>query len=441
MKQRGFAQIIVIAFILAAGLGGMFGYVQHKINQLKQEPSLGAVYPVAGSTYYLAGTIGSSNTSITLSSFTEPVSGRELTIADFGTIGYATIDPGSTKKEFISFTGVTQASSSAQATLTGVTRGIGFTYPYASSSALTNPHSGGTALILSNSPIFYQQFASVSNTTTITGLWTFNSTVIPQLDTYIAPTLGTQFAPKTYVDSVATSGAPNASLSTAGLVRLATGAQLAAGTATSTATIYLAPYGGLFNQNSSAANLVPVTNTSGKLSQGFIDLTQAFTFTNTLAFGSTTINKTLQVTGTSTFVGSTTFSALPEIVSANATATVGNQLITKNYLDFSYQIYTTTTAPASRATGTSYLNSTGRWMNVVIGGKVVGGAGSCAFIGRIRGTAAASSTVFSISDVNVASASEVPYTVNFLVPPNYYYDFLATSSTGSIYLKSWQETY
>lgn len=59
------------------------------------------------------------DTALTLTSFTQ-IDGTELTITDFGTKGYGTLEPGSgTNEEQISFTGVTQ-NANGTATLTGV---------------------------------------------------------------------------------------------------------------------------------------------------------------------------------------------------------------------------------------------------------------------------------------------------------------------------------
>ena len=165
------------------------------------EVQLGAYNFVGGQKYYLAGSgVGTSDTSITLTSFTQPVSGIELTMSDFGEIGYATLEPNTSKKEFISFTGITQDSNSTQATLTGVTRGLGFVSPYTASSTLRQTHSGGTVLVISNPPQLYNELATKKNSQTITGVWTFASTAPPVYDAaFSVSSSSLQFAPASFV--------------------------------------------------------------------------------------------------------------------------------------------------------------------------------------------------------------------------------------------------
>ena len=125
-----------------------------------QEEMFGGFAPAAGGSYRLKSSIGSTNTTITLSSFKEPVSEIPITMASLDSdIGYATIDPQSpTRKEFISFTGITQnANGSAQ--LTGVTRGLGFTSPFTASSTLRKSHPGQSIFILSDPPQLFNEYA------------------------------------------------------------------------------------------------------------------------------------------------------------------------------------------------------------------------------------------------------------------------------------------
>lgn len=90
-------------------------------------------------------------------------------MADFGTLGYATIDPGGINMELISFTGISSSS------LTGVTRGLGFEADYTSVTALKLPHSAGTVVVFSNSPQFYDSFVNKNDDETIAGKHTFTT--------------------------------------------------------------------------------------------------------------------------------------------------------------------------------------------------------------------------------------------------------------------------
>jgi len=264
-------------------------------------PMFGSTYPVASGWHYLAGSgIGTSDTSITLRSL-KTRDGREITMSNFGTIGYATIEPGSLDKfEIISFTGISQDPNSDEATLTGVSRGIDVLYPYNASSSLAKSHSGGSYLIFSDPPSLYAFYANRNNDESIWGDWTYSATNTPQYNVEPTLTNDLEFAYKGYVDSVATSGAPDALENTKGLVELATREELNSSSATGTSGAYLVAQVQHFSTSSSATTVVPVTGSDGKLDQGFIDLTEDFTFS-----GNVTTTGKFYATGTVTIATST----------------------------------------------------------------------------------------------------------------------------------------
>ena len=132
------------------------------------------------------------DTSIILSSLTDP-DGNLLTMTDFGSKGYGTIEPnGGSQEESISFTGITQ-NANGTATLTGV-KHVLFIYPYTESSGITKSHAGGVVFAISDTA----------------ALW--NSLVA-------------------YIDGIAIAGAPDATTILQGLVQLGTTSQINAGTA------------------------------------------------------------------------------------------------------------------------------------------------------------------------------------------------------------------
>lgn len=144
--------------------------------------------------FKLAGAgITSSATTIVLQSFKTPA-GTNILTADFGAIGYLTLDPGTSKEEVVSFTTVTQ-NSDGTATLTGIVRGLGFTTPYTTVSANQLSHAGGAIVVLSNPSAFYNKFPAKANDEVITGQWT-----VP------APLSGGDVVNKTYADALAMSG-------------------------------------------------------------------------------------------------------------------------------------------------------------------------------------------------------------------------------------------
>lgn len=129
--------------------------------------------PAGGSTYNLQSSIGSTDSSFTLSSFLEPVTGTPYTMALLNTsIVYFTIAPKTTGSEFVSGTTLTQ-NADGTCTVGGVTRGLAKKYPFTSDSAYKLPHSGQTQVIMSDAPQVFQKYLSVDNDETINGLITF----------------------------------------------------------------------------------------------------------------------------------------------------------------------------------------------------------------------------------------------------------------------------
>lgn len=273
-------------------VGGIF--TGEKLYQpvASTQQSFGSFTPVQGQTYTLqgAGVTATQNT-IPLASFTTP-DGRAITMSMFGTIGYGTLEPNTNSKiEDITFSGITQ-NTNGSATLTGVTRGNDFVTPYAASTTLAKAHAGGSYFILSNTAGFYgQQFLFANNAASSTATITFSNTNPPFYypgpgnQTTGSPNATTsEFASIAYVNQVVASGAANATAAVKGIIQLATAVQAAAGTALGSTGASLVPPNSLFNATQSATTIIPVTNTSGKLAQAFLDLTQAFTLSTTTTY-------------------------------------------------------------------------------------------------------------------------------------------------------------
>lgn len=144
--------------------------------------------------FKLAGAgITSSATTIILQSFKTPA-GTNIVTSDFGALGLLVLDPGTSSEETVSFTTVTQ-NADGTATLTGVTRGLGFTTPYTNVSGNQKAHAGGSVAVLSNPAAFYYKFTAKDNDETISGLWT-----VP------TPTSPGHIANKAYVDAFVSGG-------------------------------------------------------------------------------------------------------------------------------------------------------------------------------------------------------------------------------------------
>jgi len=246
---------------VALSLSGFFGTIADNVLEVfAPEPTeLGReVNAVGGKTYTLyGGGIDASVTTVTLTSFTIPVSNALYSMAHFGdgvnAKGYLTIEPGSpTKQEFISFTGITQ-NSDGTATLTGVSRGLAPVYPYSASTTYAKAHLGGSIVVISNPPQLYEAIYS-------------------------------------YIDNATTSGAVDAAASVKGLLEVASGQEAASttqiGAGNTTAPLALTT---LISTSSvpASGHYIPVTQADGSLAVGF-------------KFGSSTI-RTYTTTGTSTW--------------------------------------------------------------------------------------------------------------------------------------------
>ena len=204
------------------------------------------------------------NTSIILKSFKD-IDGNTLTMTDFGTIGFGTMEPGTvSQEEQISFTGVT-ANSNGTFTLTGVSHVLSKS-PYTATSGLNISHNGGTDFVISNTVGFYNTFANKQNDETITGAWS-----LP------IPTLGANPATKNYVDGIAIAGAPDATTTVKGVTRLSSSAAVSLGdftvTIASPAVLTTVTPHGL------TVNDTVVLSTTGALPTGLVAGTTYFVIT------------------------------------------------------------------------------------------------------------------------------------------------------------------
>lgn len=434
--------ILISAFVaLAVSLGSLFfapkpivppvinnpptvpeiRYITEPPSTPVASPVLGAdaTNPIAGTNYYLAGSgVSASASSITLTSLTIPQTGHAITDSELSDTFYITIEPGSrTRQEVASCTTVTQ-NAGGTATLSGCSRGLLPFTPFTASTTYQFAHGGGTAVVFSNPPQLYNEFLGKGNAGYITGVHTYASSAVPRASStpnYIA---GTELwlATKAYVDAVATSGAPDASITTKGLSQLATKTNLAVGSSTGAGGALLVPWSADFNATSSATTTVPVTGVNGKLSQGFLDLTQAFTFSGGVtSTGALNLNGNLTVTASSTFASST-FSQLPFITSS--TPTLAGQATPKDYVD-KYGHLTLATTSISAATPTSTLAITmpytGRLLvnfEGTMSDTTAGRSGTMSL--KVDGTIPASFTSITVSNVDTGGSATGSKNASFM---------------------------
>lgn len=291
--KRGFIQATLLILAGALVLGA--GYVaKQEINRIEGEvekAKLSAFNPAAGDTYRLRSSIGTTDTSISLSEFKTPISSIPITMSVLDSdIGYGTIDPqSSTRKEFISFTGVTQ-NADGTATLTGVTRGLSFVSPFTASSTLRKSHPGQSIFILSDSPQLFEEYAPRRDSALITGDW--NITGSWGFDTAATTTTCTsdlEICNKTYIDNSVNQGAATSTETNGGIVELATAIEVASSTdaGVNKPLVLQAKNASSSPDLTNTGPLVVVTNTARKIAQAFLDLTQAFTWTGAHVFNST----------------------------------------------------------------------------------------------------------------------------------------------------------
>lgn len=296
---------VVLSLAAIFGHGGGVA-TQHDIEQAQfphESVTLGSTLPIAGNTYNLAGSgIGSTETSITLTSFTIKQTGQKILDADMSTTFYATIEPGSnTKQEIIGCTTVVQNGNNT-ATFSGCSRGLSPISPYTASTTLSFVHAGGSQVILSDPPQLFNQYTAKDNNEVITGLWT-----VP------TPVSASGIVNKSYADGLSFGGVATATESSTGFSELATKLEQASSTilgGTGGPVVLQARYA-TSTYNSSGSLQVVVTKNNNKIDDNFISTSTLFA--TGAVFGTTTqigsfpawqIGKQRQVittTGTSTF--------------------------------------------------------------------------------------------------------------------------------------------
>lgn len=238
------AKIVFQSLLVAAIIAPVAAYaVSHPLNFV-QTPSITLYSSISGTA-----------TSMRVTPYPVDLDGNKLTIASFGTNPTLTVDPKvKNTEEIISFTAITDNGDNT-ATLTGLSRDLASQYPYTTTGTGKN-HSAGAIVVFSNNPQMYNRLAGKENDETISGNWTFTGN-----------TTFTNF-PVTPSNTLAT-------YSVTGVSVLATPAQQAAGTASSSnsgnpALVLAAANATSTFNTATAANKVVVTGVTGKIDSNFI---------------------------------------------------------------------------------------------------------------------------------------------------------------------------
>jgi hypothetical protein len=327
--------LLVLCGPLALGLGAI-EFIRADVHA----PAVGGFNVTGGGTYRLYSSIGTSQTSITLSSFKEPISSIPYTMTYLKSdVEYGTIDPNSNSiSEFVSFTGITQ-NTNGTATLTGVTRGLlrtpGAAGACTASTTLAQAHSGQAIFILSNSPCFQGEYIPLRQTATSSATLVFASTTPPRFDADPGATAYNGFPTSVFVDQAqlartALAGTVNATAILNGVVQLATGLQAASSTVTGSSganDVLWAKYATDTPNTLTRGTVIPMTTIQGFLAQSWLDFTQLFTFTGGfLSTASSTIGNGTQASGLTINGGATStkiFLAAAGLAVGTASTTLG----------------------------------------------------------------------------------------------------------------------
>lgn len=202
--------IIIGALIASQAL------MQFQISHIQEAPLGGVTFPTVVALFEssLAQKITSSATSATLVSGTD-----KQGVALSGKYGFI-VDEGSSNEEFI----VCTVASTA---LTSCTRGVSVTNGKTAVAALQHEHRRGATVKITDHPQLALLTQAANGQQGYPNLLYYTSTLVPVYGSH-------SFAPweyiKDYADALTFAGAPDANLTTKGLVELATAAEISAGT-------------------------------------------------------------------------------------------------------------------------------------------------------------------------------------------------------------------
>lgn len=244
------------------------------------------------------------------------LAGNVLTMSSFGSGPTLTVDPGILGAEEIeTFTSFTNNGNNT-ATLGGITRGLQSVYPYGTGTGVT--HGAGATVVFSNNPQLYNRLASWENDGSITGVWSF--TTQPVYATAQTFTNSLSLINKAYADALSIVGAPTSTFNGMGVVWLATNAQIAAGTASSTSgaplVIPAKAASSTYNGATVFQGEIPALNSSFRIDPNFIATSSGnnYNWAGIHAFSGTT---TVSGTGGFLSTASTTLTATTSIAASN----------------------------------------------------------------------------------------------------------------------------
>lgn len=249
-------------------------------NLRDTEPQFGAVKPFRPSGYEttLASSLaeGGSETTLKVNSLTLP-DGTSIASTSFGSLLILTVGEGDGEEKIA----VNDLNASTK-TFTILSRGLEYGR-WASTTDNMHQHLPGERVYVSNDDHYmYELIPDLVSDETIAGVKTFSSFPFTPSS---APTSDYQVANKKYMDDAIMGGGVPALTGTAGISKVSTKAQAAAGTSGDGTYSYFLPSSMATSTSQVATTSIPVTNTSGKLDTSFIDQTANYTFTGNVNVG------------------------------------------------------------------------------------------------------------------------------------------------------------
>lgn len=282
-----------------------------------------AIYPVQTLSFQIIGSGATAGgTTFTLQSFKD-ILGTNLSMSSFGSLGFGTIEPNTTNEDSITFTGITQ-NSDGTATLTGV-NSVLFLTPFTTGSGLRLSHAGSVTFIITNTSAYYSTLANKNNDEVITGTWTFDNFPITPSNT-------------------------PATTAVAGIVQLATQAQILSKTATGSTGASLVPTPALlastllsdYKADTGTANTYAITPTPAVTAY---TVGQIFSFK---AANSNTGSSTINVNG----LGAKNIVRTDGTTALSAGMIVSGQIVKVEYDGTSFQMTSVVSNPAVKFGGT-----------------------------------------------------------------------------------------
>ena len=355
-------------FIGLASLFGSSGAIQPQFGAVAPTGSVPAVFET-----YLASQQATGDSTMTLAS-SALRDGTSLS-------GYVcfTIDSNTPTLEY-------ECGTVSGTSVTGILRGIDATTGTTSVASLIYTHRRGADVKITDYPALTIATNQLNGTQTIPNLMTYANTVLIG-----AGTATNTIATVDYVNKNASAGAAPITSITAGIGMLATAAQAALGTATGvfntiTYNLLLPASMATSTPGVQVTNVIPVTGTNQKLSQAFLDLTQAFTFSGKLmSTASSTFTATTTFNGSNVLSNATIFNGVPY---AWPSAQGASNTVLKN--DGSGNIswgqptrysLSVTSGPTAGTTGGTYATST-QILNIPAG--TLSASSTITFLGNVE---------------------------------------------------------